>query len=42
VLQYPQHWAQLTSGAFTFGRKVSTSQSKDLLARLFVRLNLLR
>lgn len=42
VLQYPQHWAQLTSGAFTFGRKVSMSQSKELLARLFARLNLLQ
>lgn len=38
VLQYPQHWAKLTSGAFTFGRKVSFTHSKELLARLFARL----
>lgn len=38
TLVYERHYAALTSGHYIFGRKVSYTRSKELLARLFVRL----
>jgi hypothetical protein len=42
TLVYERHYKALTSGHYIFGRKVSYTHSKELLAQLFVRLDVLQ
>jgi hypothetical protein len=41
MLQFERHFERLTSGKYIFGRKVSYTHSKELLAQLFVRLGVI-
>lgn len=41
MLRFERHFERLTSGKYIFGRKVSYTHSKELLAQLFVRLGVI-